>query len=75
MGLNVKAAMMICGACIGAMSWLLQQAGLPQVELPSPLLAGMVSADHVPPLPTSGPRRSRTLRVGPAGHASSSVPT
>lgn len=40
MALNVKAAMMICAACIGGMSWLMRGVDVRQVEVPSPLVAG-----------------------------------
>ena len=38
MALNVKAAMMICAACIGGMSWFLQTMQVRPVELPTPLV-------------------------------------
>jgi len=38
MALNVKVAMMVCMACIGAISWVAQKVAAPQMVVPSPLV-------------------------------------
>jgi nucleoid-associated protein YgaU len=40
MVLNMKAAVMICAACIAGMSWFLHGVGPREMEIPSPLVAG-----------------------------------
>ncbi|MCK4343469.1 MAG: LysM peptidoglycan-binding domain-containing protein, partial [Phycisphaerae bacterium] len=42
MALNMKAALMICSACIAGMTWFLQTKEVRQVALPSPLLEAEV---------------------------------
>ncbi len=49
MALNVKAAMLICVAFIGGMSWAVRQAAVPQVSVSSPLMRDSVGGGLVLP--------------------------
>jgi len=54
MALNVKAAMLICMGYIGGMSWLVQQIGAAQADLPAPLVAHRVAFPPAPAADESG---------------------